>query len=82
MLCVTGVCLKHLFLDYGQVQLGKILSNFKVFARTSPQQKEIIVLALKQAGKSVLMCGDGTNDVGALKKADLGIALVGKKENT
>lgn len=34
-----------------------------VFARVSPAQKELILLALNDAGLVTLMCGDGTNDV-------------------
>ena len=47
-----------------------------MFARVSPDQKEAILKAHRAAGRTTLMCGDGTNDVGALKAAHVGIALM------
>jgi cation-transporting ATPase 13A1 len=51
-----------------------------VFSRTSPSQKGIIVGLLNSLGHKTLMCGDGTNDVGSLKRADVGLAIVNNKE--
>jgi manganese-transporting P-type ATPase len=49
--------------------LKNFVHRIKIFARVSPDQKELILTTLKANNFSTLMCGDGTNDVGALKQA-------------
>ncbi len=50
-------------------------SQYTIFGRVSPEQKAILVRALKKQGKTVAMTGDGVNDILALKEADCSIAI-------
>ena len=56
-------------------EVEKIATNFTVFGRVSPEQKHVIIKALKKQGNTVAMTGDGVNDTLALKEADCSIAM-------
>ncbi|XP_072684243.1 polyamine-transporting ATPase 13A2 isoform X6 [Canis lupus baileyi] len=65
-----GVLMKHF-----PKLLPKILVQGTVFARMAPEQKTELVCELQKLQYCVGMCGDGANDCGALKAADVGISL-------
>lgn len=55
--------------------IEEAVQKYTVFGRVTPDQKRRFVHALKDAGKTVAMTGDGVNDVLALKDADCSIAM-------
>ncbi|KAG8085502.1 hypothetical protein GUJ93_ZPchr0010g8491 [Zizania palustris] len=72
-LCISGDCFEMLQRTEAVLQ---VIPHVKVFARVAPEQKELVLTTFKTVGRLTLMCGDGTNDVGALKQAHVGIALL------
>ena len=61
-------------------QIRRAVGEYIVFGRVTPDQKRKLVRALKAAGHTVAMTGDGVNDVLALKDADCSIAMASGSE--
>ncbi len=63
-------------------EVADIAFDYTVFGRVSPQQKRVLVKALKAQKRTVAMTGDGVNDILALKEADCSIAMASGSEAT
>ncbi|OWZ05391.1 hypothetical protein PHMEG_00022527, partial [Phytophthora megakarya] len=74
-LAITGSALEKIRKVCGDETIQQIIKRTPIFARVRPQQKTWIVEHLIDLGLVVGMCGDGTNDCGALKAAHVGLAL-------
>ncbi len=55
--------------------LNLIAEENNIFGRVKPDQKQMLIKALKNSGHVVAMTGDGVNDVLALKESDCGVAM-------
>ncbi|HSI90518.1 MAG TPA: HAD-IC family P-type ATPase, partial [Adhaeribacter sp.] len=71
---ITGIELEQAF-QAGEANFKETIAGKTVFSRVSPQQKQQIVLSMKDAGHFIAVTGDGVNDAPALKSANIGIAM-------
>ena len=61
-------------------EVENVANKYTVFGRVSPEQKAILVRAIKSEGNTVAMTGDGVNDILALKEADCAISVASGSE--
>ncbi|ODV93350.1 hypothetical protein PACTADRAFT_51950 [Pachysolen tannophilus NRRL Y-2460] len=69
--CMEGPVFRKL----SQTERDNIVPQLKVLARSSPEDKRILVKTLRDMGEVVAVTGDGTNDAPALKLADVGFSM-------
>lgn len=63
------------FRKLSKEDMDMIIPRLQVLARSSPEDKRILVKRLKELGETVAVTGDGTNDAPALKMADVGFSM-------
>ncbi|KFY25613.1 hypothetical protein V493_04556 [Pseudogymnoascus sp. VKM F-4281 (FW-2241)] len=63
------------FRTLGEVEMSRVIPRLQVLARSSPDDKKILVKALRELDEVVAVTGDGTNDAPALKAADVGFSM-------
>jgi Ca2+-transporting ATPase len=63
------------FRRLSEEEMDKVLPRLQVLARSSPEDKRILVTRLKALGEIVAVTGDGTNDAPALKAANIGFSM-------
>ncbi|KAI4840977.1 cation transporting ATPase [Plasmodium brasilianum] len=80
-LCITGDIIDYFLNNYQNdlTLFNELIKRVHIFCRVSPKHKEIIIKTLNKLGNISIMCGDGTNDMAALKAAHVGISLLSIK---
>ncbi len=72
---------KYISLDgLTDIEVETVAGQYTVFGRVTPEQKAVLVNALKKLGNTVAMTGDGVNDILALKEADCAISVASGAE--
>jgi cation-transporting P-type ATPase E len=61
--------------DMDAAQFAQAAESYTIFGRVSPEQKALLISALRHSGCYVAMIGDGVNDILSLKQANLAIAM-------
>ena len=72
---------KFISLDgLNDTEVENVANKYTVFGRVSPEQKAVLIRAIKAQGNTVAMTGDGVNDILALKEADCAISVASGSE--